>query len=68
MFAVDGFDLIRESDGVNEPVVNPIAKLPAEWRRRSHGGIGIRTTSSPDEYRSAASRIGRLNPYVCQRH
>jgi hypothetical protein len=59
VFAADGFDLIRESDCVNELAVSRIAKLSAEFRRRSRGGIGIRTTSSPAEYKSGASKIDR---------
>jgi hypothetical protein len=63
VFAADGFDLICESDCVNELAVSRIAKRPGESRRRSHGGIGIRTTSSPAEYKSAASKISRPSPH-----
>jgi len=59
VFAADGFGLIRESDCVNELVVSQIAKLPAEYRRRGHGVTGMRTTSSPAESKSAASKINR---------
>jgi hypothetical protein len=68
VFAADGFELIRESDCVNEHAVSRIAKRPAESRRRSPGGIGIRTTSSPAESRSAAIKINRPNLCVCHRH
>jgi len=68
VFAADGFGLIRESDCVNEHAAGRIAKRPAESRRRSRGGIGIRTTSSPAEYKSAASKIKRPNLCVCHRH
>ena len=68
VFAADGFDLIRESDCANERAVSRIAKLPAESRRRSAGGIGIGTTSSPAEYKSAASKINRPNRCGCHHH
>ena len=68
VFAADGFDRIRESDCVNELAVSQLAKLPAESRRRSPGGIGIGTTSSPTEYKSAASKINRPSRYGYHRH
>ena len=68
LFAVDGFDLIHESDCVNARVVSQIAKLPVECRRRSHGEIGIRTTSSPGESKSAASKINHPSRCGCRRH
>jgi len=67
VFAADGFDLIRESDCDSELVVSRIAKRPAASRRRSSGGIGIRTTSSPAESRNAAIKINRPNLCVCHR-
>jgi hypothetical protein len=63
VFAADGFELIRESGCAKELVVNRIAKLPGECRRRNPGGIGMPTTSSPAEYKSAASKINRLSHY-----
>ena len=68
VFAADGFGLIRESDCVNELVVSQIAKLPAEYRRRGHGVTGMRTTSSPAEYKNAASKINRPSRCGCRRH
>ena len=58
-FAGDSFDLTHESECVNEHAVNRIARLRAEYRRRNHGVIGIRTTSSPAEYKIAANKINR---------
>ena len=68
VFAADGFDLIRESDCDSELVVSRIAKRPAESRRRSRGGIGIRTTSSPDELKIAADMNGHQNRCACPLH
>lgn len=67
-FAAVGFDQIRESDCVSELVVSQIARLPAESRRRSHGGIGIRTTSSRAEYRSVAIELNHPNRCGCPLH
>ena len=63
-----GFDLIRELDCVSELAVSRTAKLSAECRRRSHGEIGIRTTSSPGESKSAASKINHPSRCGCRRH
>jgi hypothetical protein len=68
VFAADGFDQIRESDYVSERVVSRIAKLPGESRRRSRGGIGTQTISSPAESKSAASKINRPSRCGCRRH
>lgn len=68
LFAVDGFDPIHESDCVNARVVSRIAKLPGECRRRSRGGIGTQTISSPAESKSAARKINRLSRYGYRRH
>jgi hypothetical protein len=68
VFAGDGFDLIRESDRVNELVVSRIAKRPAASKRRSLGAIGIRITSARGESRSAAGKIARPSRYGCRRH
>ena len=67
VFAAAGFDRIRESDCVNALATMQIAKLSVESRRRSRGGIGIRTTSSPTEYKSAVSKIGP-NRCGCHRY
>jgi hypothetical protein len=68
VFAADGFDQIHAWDCVNERVVNRIAKLRAECRRRSRGGIGTQTTSSPTESKSAATKINRPSRCDCRRH
>ena len=68
VFADAGFDLIHELDCVNELAVSQIAKLSAECRRRSHGEIGIQTTSSPGESKSAASKINHPSRCGCRRH
>ncbi len=68
VFVADGFDQIHESDCVNERAASQTAKLAAESRRRSRGGIGIQTTSSPAESKSAASKVNRLSRCGCHRH
>jgi hypothetical protein len=67
VFAADGFDQTHELDYVNERVVSRIARLFAASRRRSHGEIGIPTTSLPAAYKSVANKIGRPNRYECRR-
>src|SRR5437867_11352786 len=59
VFAADGFDQIHELDCVNERVISGIAKQPGESRRRSRGGIGTPTISSPAESKSVASKLDR---------
>jgi hypothetical protein len=58
-FAAGGFDQIRELEGANELAASRIAKPRAAFRHRSHGVIGIPTTSSLAECRNVASKIGR---------
>jgi len=68
VFAADGFDQIHESDCVNERVVSRIARLPGESRRRSRGGIGTQTISSPAESKSAVIKINRPSRCGCRHH
>jgi hypothetical protein len=68
VFAGAGFDRIHESDCVNARVVSQVAKLSAECRHRRHGEIGIRTTSSPGESKSAAGKINHPSRCGCRRH
>src|SRR5437867_6917139 len=67
VFAADGFDQIHELDCVNERVISGIAKQPGESRRRSRGGIGTPTISSPAESKSVASKIDRPSRCGCRR-
>ena len=68
VFAADGFDQIHELDCVNERVISRIARQPGESRRRSRGGIGTPTISSPAESKSVASKIDRPSRCGCRRH
>jgi hypothetical protein len=68
VFAADGFDRIHEWDCVNGRVVSQVANWPCESRRRSRGGIGTPTISSPVESKSAASQINHPSHYGCLRH
>ena len=68
VFAADGFDRIHEWDCVNERVVSQGANRPGESRRRSRGGIGTPTISSPAESKSVASQINHPSHYDCLRH
>jgi hypothetical protein len=68
VFAADGFDQIHELDCVNERVVSRSAKRSGESKRRSHGGIGMQTISSPAESKSAAIKINRPSRCGCRLH
>jgi hypothetical protein len=68
VFAADGFDPIHELGCVNERVVSQVANRPGESRRRSRGGIGTPTISSPVESKSEASQINHPSHYGCLRH
>jgi hypothetical protein len=68
VFAAVGFVPIHELGCVNELAVVPIAKRLVGFRRKNRGAIGIRTTSSLGESRSAGIQTSHLSRYVCHRH